>query len=164
MIGSLTMSKNYQIIDSKEIENRLKISEFKFVATSVQLLDICQLPNCLYVCDSGNNRIGIFTSKLEFIKNNLITFRPFEIKIINNVACVRSFNTFDQQLHFYNLPNFTIQSTYKDFHQPISVIQNSFYQFDPQNELLYCYDSNGIQIDQISSTGVRNLIQSNSDG
>ena len=54
----------------------------------------------LYVCDSGNNRIGIFTSKLEFIKNNLITFRPFEIKIINNVACVRSFNTFDQQLNF----------------------------------------------------------------
>ena len=255
MIGSLTMSKKYQIIDSKEIENRLKISEFKVVATNVQSLDICQLPNgflatcsgdsfslydhkleliktfneingkkvntrniaidyidsiyftdtandqlvmcnsafmyqrsigskgseknqfrepCglfyhknnkrLYVCDSGNNRVGIFTSKLEFIKNNLITFRPFEIKIINNVACVRSFNTFDQQLHFYNLPNFTIQSTYKDFHQPISVIQNSFYQFDPQNELLYCFDSNGIQIDQISSTGVRNLIQSNSDG
>ena len=255
MIGSLTMSKNYQIIDSKEIENRLKISEFKVVATNFQSLDICQLPNgflatcngdsfslydhkfepvktfseingkkfntrniaidfidsvyftdtandqvvmCnamfiyqrsigskgseknqfrepygifyhknnkrLYVCDSGNNRIGIFTSKLEFIKHHLITFRPFEIKIINSIACVRSFNTFGQQIHFYNLPNFTIQSTYTDFHHPISVIQNAFYQFDPKNELLYCYDSNGIQIDQIPSSGVRNLIQSDRDG
>ena len=75
------------------------------------------------------------------IKNNLITFRPFEIKIINNVACVRSFNTFDQQLHFYNLPNFTIQSTYKDFHQPISVIQNSFYQDYKSTSFMYVYNN-----------------------
>ena len=255
MVGYLSISKKYKIIDCKEIENSFKDSEFKIVLANVEPIDMCQIPNgllalcngntfslydhnfefikiiteingkkvsacnittnyvdsiyytdssndqiimcdtnfnykksigskgveknqfreirgiCynktnerLYTCDSGNNRIQVHSSKLELIKQHILEFRPCEISIIDHTACIRSFITFEKQLYFFSLPNFTLISTHAGYDHPVSVIHNAFYQFDVKNEILYCYNSNGTQIDKIASNGVRNRIQSNNDG
>ena len=119
----------------------------------------------LYICDSYNKRIQVYTSSLDYLKSYALAETiPLEIKIVNNTACIRSFSTYQKQLQFYNLTPFTVKFMYTDHGYPISVIYNNFYQLDPENELLKCYNSNGILIEQIATNGVRKYVQSDYDG
>ncbi len=118
----------------------------------------------LYVCDSGNKLVQVYSAGLDYLKAYLLDISPYQIKIIKDTACVRSFSTFEKPLYFYNLANFQVKYTYDDHHCQISVIDNAFYQFDFKNEMLFCYDSDGILCENIECKGVSSACESYYDG
>ena len=81
--------------------------------------------------------------KHSFILNN---YRPRNVKVLNDVACVRMGDA--DIICFYDLKKFNEIKRY-DHNGIIGVSKQGFIQYDYLNKSFYCYDYNGYLIDQI---------------
>ena len=102
---------------------------------------MCYYEHTLYVSDRGNNRIVKLTNYLKHLKSFPVDFQPSTIRILNDLACVKSMNT--KTIYFYDLSFFNIKCKYDEHYGTISVINAKFYEFNCKKGKIHCYDING---------------------
>ena len=95
----------------------------------------------IYVCDYNNRRIQKLNEDLVYKESYPLNFKPWEIEIKNNVACVRS--GAETSLVFYNLNPFYLKIKVSNVNGCISSFNSWFYQYNQRKELFSCYNTNG---------------------
>lgn len=113
---------------------------------------------CLYICDTNNKCIKKFDENLEFIKQYQLKESPYQIKVINNVACIRTGDY--KRVLFYNLEPFELKRSYNNS-GTVSILDSHFYQFNINTAHLYCYNSEGMLVEHFDIEHVDKLISMN---
>lgn len=116
----------------------------------------------IYVCDYSNKRIQKLTEELAFVQFYQLDFNPTQIKVHNDLACVRPYNL--NFICFYEIENFTLKQKYENHGGTISEINGIFYEYNHSNKKIYCYDRNGELKEEIETDGFNNCINSYWDG
>lgn len=110
----------------------------------------------LYLCDSHNKKIQKLTSNLVYKKSYKLDYSPRQIKITNNIACIRPL---DQCcMYFYELHTFEVKFRYDGHNGSINELNSYFYEYYDKTKMFYCYDENGVLIDEIKTNGFSNKI------
>jgi hypothetical protein len=105
--------------------------------------------NRLFLCDFHKKRILIFTPDLILYDSFELYFKPVQIKVEKNIACIRSFDF--NSIHFYDLTTFRLLRKYYGHCGTISFIGSIFYEFDVGQSKIYCYNKYGDEDKGISS-------------
>jgi hypothetical protein len=116
--------------------------------------------NIVIICDVNKKRIiFLHSERLEYIYTLELYFKPIQVKVINNTACIRShdFNS----VHFYDLLTFKLKTKYYGHCGTISKIGSYFYEYDIQTGKIYCYDSDGLKEDEEIENNIFNKIKIN---
>jgi hypothetical protein len=106
--------------------------------------DIKFYENFLYVCDFNNKRIIKLNSNLTVEASYMLTYQPWQVNILNSIACIRPSQL--NILYFYDLNlSFTLKYKYDTLNNgPICTLNSFyFYQFNLNNKKFTCYDVNG---------------------
>ena len=109
--------------------------------------DICYKNECLYICDTDNKRVQIYSKDLVLVKSIELDYKPWKIEASNSIICV---NTFCATVHFYNLNDFSFIRSYEHGDGRISKINSCFYELINETKSVYCYDENGILKEEIN--------------
>ena len=116
--------------------------------------------NYLYVCDRNNKRIQkLFVSnsfEIHFVENFMLSYKPDQIKVSNELACVRKFNY--NSIYFYDLLSFEFKFKYDNLYGAISEIDSVFYVCDSLSTTIYCYDQNGFLLNTIRNNNFKELM------
>ena len=123
---------------------------------------LCYADKFLFVCDLYNKRIHKFDDNLEFIISFELNYMPWQIKIIEKVACIKPYSV--QTLYFYNLETFESISKYEGHHGTLSVIDSCFYEYSSQNYIYYCFNKNGELKDQLQMGHLNQYLSEKNDG
>jgi hypothetical protein len=110
--------------------------------------------NFLYICDSRNKRIQKLTNNLSFSSSYSLGYLPWQIKIVNQVACVR--DLLYANIYFHDINSFQIKTKYSGHNGFISVMNTYFYEYYYQSKILYCYDQEGNLYDEIQTSSFNN--------
>jgi hypothetical protein len=102
--------------------------------------------NSIYVCDSNNKRIQKLSEDLVFQESYPLNFKPWNIKIIKNVACVRS-NGEPHIISLYQLNPFFFVRKISRLNGEIYSIHSWFYVNNEFDKRIECYDINGNLVD-----------------
>ena len=105
---------------------------------------LCYYKHALYISDRANSRIVKLTNYLKYLTSFSVDFQPSVIKIVNDIACIKSANT--NSIHFYDLlypPYFNFKCQYDEHYGTISILNSKFYEFNNKNGKLYCFNKNG---------------------
>lgn len=97
--------------------------------------------NFIYVCDYNNQRIQKLNEELLFKESYPLNFKPWEIEILNNIACIRSGS--EASLVFYNMNPFYLKTKVNHVAGSITSFNSWFYQFDNRNTRIFCYNIHG---------------------
>lgn len=112
--------------------------------------------NHLYVCEPENKRIIKLDSDLQEISSYTLNDKPWQIKIINNIACVKHQNT---SIRFYNLENFFLVHKFEGHGGNITSFKGEhFIEHSAENKKIYLYDKYGNKCDDIDTCGYGRLI------
>lgn len=111
--------------------------------------------NYLYCCDSRNRRIQKLTSCLSYSSSIQLEYLPWQIKIANNLACIR--DLFEQEIYFHDIHTFEIKFNYSGHNGFISLIGTFFYEYYYQTNTIYCYDEDGMLYDEIKFDKLNDL-------
>ena len=103
----------------------------------------------LYACDWQNKSIHVFDSVLNWQTFYKLDYSPWYIKMIENVACVRD-NQYSA-LFFHNVNDFSILSKHLFHSGIIGSINNYFYEYVNETQIIYCYDNTGNLSETIQS-------------
>ena len=147
-----TNGRNYIYIADEQLDRILQTDlDFKLIhsygtrgSENNQLcspLDIIFDKNSIYICDTQNRRIQKLSEDLIYKKTYQLNFKPWKIKILKNIACIRP--TGEPFLSFYNLNPFYLKAKVCDGNGDIISINSWFYEYDHSSHLLRCYDLNG---------------------
>lgn len=112
---------------------------------------LCIYKNFVYVCDSYNNRIQKLTSRLYFEQSIILDYEPWQIKIANDIACIRALNV--ASIFFYDLKTFTMKYEFNGHNGVIGDINGCFYEYYTQNNTIYFYDNKGELYEEIITDG-----------
>jgi hypothetical protein len=104
-------------------------------------LDIIYDKNSIYVCDTQNQRIQKLSEDLQHKKTYPLNFKPWKIKILKNIACIRP--TGEPFIAFFNLTPFCLKVKVCDSNGDILSISSSFYEYEHSSQRLRCYNING---------------------
>ena len=117
-------------------------------------LGICYHDQSIYICDSMNKRIQKLSENLIFESSFPLEFKPWEIKISNNYACIRP-NEYEN-IFFFSLNPFKF---IKFTSYGNGVILNSKFWFYVLNlnKTLSCYDLCGNLVDRIRIDALENI-------
>lgn len=123
--------------------------------------------NYLYVCDFSNKRIQkLFLNReddnLSFERTIQLDYMPWQIKICNNTACIRSWTL--TSIIFYNLDTFKVKFKYDNHNGKISEINGYIYEYVSSNKKFYCYDQNGNLNEEIELKVIKNIPYNSFDG
>jgi hypothetical protein len=102
--------------------------------------------NSIYVCDSNNKRIQKLSEDLVFQESYPLNFKPWNIKIIKNVACIRS-NGEPYIISLYNTNPFSFKCEISNGNSEIYSINSWFYVNNEFKKRIECYDINGNLVD-----------------
>ena len=119
--------------------------------------DLCLANNNLYVLDSGNNRIQIFLTNLEFVKSWELDYWLYQIKALNMTLFVQS----NEEIYLYNLNDLSLIQKYGNGFCQISKMNSNIYGFNFQAQKLFCYDDKA-NCEEI--TYANKYLQSKTDG
>ncbi len=97
--------------------------------------------NSIYVCDVNNNRIQKLSEDLIYQESYPLNFKPRNIKIIINVACIRSFD--EPIISLYQLNPFSFKCEISNCNCEIYSIHSWFYVSNIFDKRIECYDING---------------------
>ena len=104
--------------------------------------DVCYSNQFIYVCDFQNKRIQKLTANdLTFDSMYPLTYSPWQIKINQNLACIRAYD--DLSINFYNLSNFQITRKYTGHNGIICQNNSLFFEYNHLGCTIECYDSTG---------------------
>ena len=112
---------------------------------------ICYKHRYLYVCDTFNQRIKIYTHDLKFVESINLSFQPFSIQISDSSICVNC-------KYFYDIINLDIVNEYEHDFQKVSEINSCFYACDFKLNTLFCFDKRGKQIWQMHKRSFIDII------
>ena len=121
---------------------------------------ICCQDDYVYVCDSCNKRIQIFTLDLKYHDTIQLVFRPCFIAVsCTTIAiCVES----KKGIHFYDIKTKELKKKYSDIDGRISVIDSYFYVISGMR-ILYVFDNEGDLIDETSVEKLKDFIRGNGE-
>ena len=109
----------------------------------------------IYVCDSENKRIQKLSEDLVFQESYPLNFKPQNIKIIKNVACIKSteapYLISLYQISPFCFKNFVISC---NSNPEIYSINSWFYVFNKFDKRIECYDLNGNLADKKSCLNI----------
>lgn len=93
--------------------------------------------NYLYVCDTFNKRIQIYSESLKYIESINLPIMPFSIQISNTSICINC-------KYFYDINTLALIKEHSDcyFHK-VSEIGSRFYAYNFNLSRIYCYDEKG---------------------
>jgi hypothetical protein len=95
----------------------------------------------IYICDSNNNRIQKLNEDLIYQESYPLNYRPLNIKITKNVACIRSFD--NPIISLYQLNPFSFKCKISNGNCEIFSIHSWFYVINEFDKRIECYDING---------------------
>jgi hypothetical protein len=99
----------------------------------------------IYICDSNNNRIQKLNEDLIYQESYPLNYRPLNIKITKNVACIRSFD--NPIISLYQLNPFSFKCKISNGNCEIFSIHSCFYVINEFDKRIECYDINGNLVD-----------------
>ena len=102
---------------------------------------LCYHDDLLFVCDHNNQRIQKLNSDLKYQVSYQLTYYPWRIKCINNVAVIKDSN--EMAIYFYEIDTFKHLRKYEGHNGVIGVSNAFFYEYYANNKTFYCYDKNG---------------------
>lgn len=97
----------------------------------------------LYVCNYARNRICRFDCELKSHVSFEIERRPFNIEIINNLACICEESQGRPSMTFYDIVSFKCLKRYEGLLGSTIVIDCSFYFLNSNGDKFYVFDENG---------------------
>ena len=95
----------------------------------------------IYVCDSNNERIQKLSEDLIYQESYPLNFKPWNIKIIRNAACIRSFD--EPIISLNQLNPFSFKCEISNGNCEIYSIHSWFYVSNIFDKRIECYDING---------------------
>jgi hypothetical protein len=102
--------------------------------------------NSVFICDYDNYRIQKLSEDLEYQETYPLNFKPWKIKIIKNIACIRS-NSGDSN-SFYNLNPFFFKTKLCRGNGDVLTHNSWFHEYKNSRKTLRCYDINGNLVDE----------------
>ena len=109
-------------------------------------LGMCFYKNYLYVCDHDNYCIKKFDYYLDFDRSFTIFGAPYQIKIANDIACIRVELDI---IAFFKIENFELIRKYERHESTIACFNDTFYEYSHKNQKFYFYNKNGQLSDEI---------------
>jgi hypothetical protein len=109
--------------------------------------DVFYFKDIVYVCDHGNKRITQLTPDLEFIVSNNLMYEPWQIRVLNKKAFIRSFD--EKSIYIHDLTTFDIIKRIDGQNGIICQFDSHVYELDTKNSKINCYASNGVLINYI---------------
>jgi hypothetical protein len=100
----------------------------------------------IYVCDCHNSRIQELNEDLMPINSYMLNFKPWKIKIIKNIACIRPVG--ETFVAFYNLKPFYFKTKVFDVTGDILTFNSWFYLFNFNEKMFNCFDINGLCVEE----------------
>jgi hypothetical protein len=98
---------------------------------------ICYKYHYLYVCDTFNKRIQIYSDQLKYIESINLQIMPFSIQISNTSICINC-------KYFYDLNTLELIREYDEYYfHRVSEIYSRFYACNFNLNTIYCYDEKG---------------------
>jgi hypothetical protein len=145
---------NHKVLKCDLDFNQVNVTDGNIDSKFKHPFGICFYNNSVYVCDCSNKRIQkLNASNLQFeAVFNLVDFKPWRIKIGNNVACVRATIT-NPSINFYNLETFQLLVSYNDHNGIIGFYNSKFYEFYGPTKKIYCYNSTNGELENEIDTG-----------
>ena len=108
-------------------------------------LGICCYEQSVYVCDSLNKRIQKLNENLEYEDSFVVNYKPWEIKISNDYACIRPNDL--ENIFFYCLESFKLIKVLSEGNGIIFCSTFWFYELS-LNKYITCYDLTGRFVDR----------------
>ena len=124
-------------------------------------LCICCKNEYLYICDNNNQRIQILDLDLEFVDFINLYSKPYSIITSETTIGIQCSNgTF-----FYDLKTKSLKKHYTQVYGRISYVHPNFYvaSYSP-SRILFCYDKDGNQTDEIKLNRISEYITEWADG
>ena len=121
----------------------------------------CFYKNKLFVAYRLNKQIKRFNEDLYFEKSFELDYQPAQIKIANNIACVKPDEK--NSLYFYDIETFKLKRTFNNGLARISQINENFFEYCFDSKKIYCYSEDGelSEIIDISRLGIKNYSDGN---
>ena len=117
---------------------------------------ICFHKQHLFVCDAFNNRIQRLSSRLSFEQSYILDYEPWQIRIANNIACVRGLNV--TSIFFYDISvDMTLKFEFTGHNGIIGNIGSCFYEYYAVNAKIYFYDDKGELYEEVQTDGFSNI-------
>ncbi len=110
----------------------------------------------IYVCDSNNKRIQKLSEDLVFQESYPLNFKPWNIKIVRNVACIRLSDK--HIISLYQLNPFSFKCRIGTNNCEIYAINSWFYVINQFDKRIECYDING---NLVNYKGLENIYEEN---
>jgi hypothetical protein len=118
----------------------------------------------IYVCDCSNKRIQkLNANSLDFGALYDLDYKPWRIKIGNNIVCVRATIT-KPSINFYDLNTFQLLTRYEDRNGIVGFFNSRFYEFFGPTKKIYVYNSTSGKLENEIETdglGMGNLTSRN---
>ena len=102
--------------------------------------------NSVYVCDSINKRIQKLSEDLVYQESYPLNFKPWNIKIIKNVACISADG--EPNISLYQLNPFSFKTRMCSNNCEIYSINSWFYVYNKFVKKIECYNINGDLVDK----------------
>lgn len=114
-----------------------------------------QCNNFIYICDKGNKRVQVFStcneadvSRYEFIRLHQLDYEPYQIKQLNQLACITTYSKF----YFYDITTFQLKINYRHHYGIIcNLFGKYFIEYDFKLRKIFCFNENGSLIDEFNS-------------
>ena len=113
----------------------------------------------LYISDSDNNRVKLYTQDLELVKIYDLDYMPYSMKISDQRVCIIS----EKEIFLYNLDEFILINRLETKIHRISEINLLIYGFDLMKKRLIIYDFQGSLLEEINIDHFKELIASSRD-
>ena len=107
---------------------------------------IAYFNNSVYICDSDNYRIQKLSEDLEYQESYPLNYKPWKIKILKNIACIRSSS--GDYNSFYNLNPFYFKTKLCRGNGDILAHNAWFHEYKNSRKTLRCYDMIGNLVDE----------------
>jgi hypothetical protein len=141
----LSDSKHNQIIMTDIEFKKLKIFDNKLNNP----LGITYFNKHVFVCDNQNKRVLKLNDEIDFIASFSLDFQPWQIHLLQNVACIRPFDT--GSIFFYNIEPFLFKTKHDYHYGTISIMNSCFYEYYCGNKKIYCYNIDGKIVEEVKT-------------
>jgi hypothetical protein len=112
---------------------------------------ICYKNHNLYICDTFNHRIQIYSYDLKFIESIKLSIQPFSIQVSDSIICINC-------KYFYNVNTLALDHEHENYFNKVSEINSCFYSYDCILGRIYCFNQKGSLSWVIDKPEFKNLI------
>ena len=166
---SISKSDNFYVLDWERhclIMTDLNFKFIKSVGSKGSSMDrfcypfsvVCK-DNNLFISDSDNKRVKLYTQDLELVKIYDLDYMPYSMKISDQRMCIIS----TKEIFLYDLDEFVIIKRTKTEIYRISDINSLIYGFELMKKRLIIYDFQGSLLEEIKIDHFKELITSSKD-